>query len=124
MVGSDVELSCVYPHRKRFSLDDLYVYWQIDNQSTVAVAYHLPEGSIGVDVDKLYKNRAHLSQDRMEQGDFSLKLQNVTPQDTQEFKCLVFKKSTMGLGRDLEVVVKLHVAGKTLTAENWLYLRV
>ncbi|XP_055462933.1 ICOS ligand [Psammomys obesus] len=113
MVGSDVELSCVHPDGSHFDLTDLFVYWQIDNQSRV-VAYHLPKGPTALHVDDLYKNRAHLSQDRMKQGDFSLNLQNVTPQDTQEFTCLVFRES-MEFRRDLKVVVRLHVAANFST---------
>lgn len=119
MVGSDVELSCVCSHRSHFNLNDLYVYWQIDTESTVVVAYHLPEESTRVHVNNSYKNRAHLSRDRMEQCDFSLSLQNVTPQDTQEFKCLVFRKSTE-LELYLEAAIRVHVAGKTRKAEDWL----
>ncbi|XP_051009305.1 ICOS ligand isoform X2 [Acomys russatus] len=113
MVGSDVELSCVCPHRSHFNLNDLNVYWQIDTQSTVVVAYHLPEESTrgSMHVNETYKNRAHLSRDRMEQCDFSLRLQNVTPQDTQEFKCLVFRE----LELHMKVVVRLHVAANFST---------
>lgn len=115
MVGSDVELSCVHPNKHHFNLSDLYVYWQIENLGTV-VTYYLPTDSPGIHVNSSYKNRAHLSLDRMEQGDFSLYLKNVTPQDTQEFTCLVFRKSTE-LSKTLKEVVKLYVAGKTLKAE-------
>lgn len=48
----------------------------------------------------------------MKQGDFSLHLRNVTPQDEQKFNCLVFRKS-LELKKILEVAVTLHVAGKT-----------
>lgn len=115
MVGSDVKLSCIDTRRSHFNLNDLYVYWQIDNLSAV-VTYYLPSGSPGIHVNSSYKNRAHLSLDHMKQGDFSLYLKNVTPQDTQEFTCRVFRKSTE-LGKDLEEVVRLYVAGKTLKAE-------
>ncbi|KAL1771749.1 ICOS ligand [Sigmodon hispidus] len=115
MVGSDVELSCVYPHKSLFSLNDLYVYWQIESHHPqTVVTYHLPNGSTGIREENQYTNRAHLSLDRMKQGDFSLHLQNVTPQDTQEFKCLVFKKSTE-LGNILKETVRLHVAANFST---------
>ncbi|XP_059137698.1 ICOS ligand isoform X2 [Peromyscus eremicus] len=115
MVGSDVELSCVYPHRSNFSLNDLYVYWQIENHHPkTVVTYYLPNGSTGMYADNHYKNRAHLSLDRMKQGDFSLYLQNVTPQDTQEFTCQVFRESTE-LGNTLKKMVRLHVAANFST---------
>lgn len=118
MVGSDVELRCVYPRRSNFSLDDLYVYWQIVDEAKTVVTYYLPSAneSSTIHVSNSYKNRAHLSPDLMKEGDFSLHLENVTPQDTQEFKCLVFRMSTV-LGKALEEVVRLRVAGKTLKAE-------
>ncbi|XP_006256322.1 ICOS ligand isoform X1 [Rattus norvegicus] len=116
MVGSDVELRCVYPRRSHFSLDDLYVYWQIVDEAKTVVTYYLPSAneSSTIHVSNSYKNRAHLSPDLMKEGDFSLHLQNVTPQDTQEFKCLVFRMSTV-LGKALEEVVRLRVAANFST---------
>lgn len=45
MVGSDVQLRCIYPEKNSFDLNDLYVYWQISmagkgNVDSV-VTYHL-----------------------------------------------------------------------------------
>ncbi|XP_032744781.1 ICOS ligand isoform X2 [Rattus rattus] len=116
MVGSDVELRCVYPRRSNFSLDDLYVYWQIVDEAKTVVTYYLPSAneSSTIHVSNSYKNRAHLSPDLMKEGDFSLHLENVTPQDTQEFKCLVFRMSTV-LGKALEEVVRLRVAANFST---------
>ncbi|XP_052020213.1 ICOS ligand isoform X2 [Apodemus sylvaticus] len=113
MVGNDVELRCVHPDRHHFNLNDLYVYWQIENLRAV-VTYYLPNESPGIYVNSSYKNRAHLSLDRMKQGDFSLYLKNVTPQDTQEFTCRVFRESTE-LGKALEEVVRLYVAANFST---------
>ncbi|XP_049998993.1 ICOS ligand isoform X3 [Alexandromys fortis] len=111
MVGSDVEFGCLYPDRDHFSLNDRpYVYWQIENPKTV-VAYYLPNESTGVHADDRYKNRAHLSLERMKQGDFSLHLQNVTPQDNQEFTCLIFKNTK----KVLNETVRLHVAANFST---------
>ncbi|XP_011809525.1 PREDICTED: ICOS ligand isoform X2 [Colobus angolensis palliatus] len=45
----------------------------------------------------------------MRQGDFSLRLFNVTPQDEQKFHCLVLSQS-LGFQEVLSVVVTLHVA--------------
>nr|XP_042121772.1 ICOS ligand isoform X2 [Peromyscus maniculatus bairdii] len=72
MVGSDVELSCVYPHGSNFNLSDLYVYWQIENHHPkTVVTYYLPNGSTGMYADNHYKNRAHLSLKHMEKANFS-----------------------------------------------------
>ncbi|GAB1295282.1 ICOS ligand [Apodemus speciosus] len=113
MVGSDVELHCIHPDKHHFNLNDLYVYWQIEDLRAV-VTYYLPNESPGIHVNSSYKNRAHLSLDRMKQGDFSLSLKNVTPQDTQEFTCRVFRESTE-LGKALETVVRLYVAANFST---------
>lgn len=111
MVGSDVEFSCLYPDKNHFSLNDLlFVYWQIENPKTV-VAYYLSNESTRVHADDRYKNRAHLSRERMKQGDFSLHLQNVTPQDNQEFTCLIFKNAK----KVLNETVRLHVAANFST---------
>uniref|UniRef100_A0A8C5KMD4 ICOS ligand n=1 Tax=Jaculus jaculus TaxID=51337 RepID=A0A8C5KMD4_JACJA len=108
MVGSDVELSCVFPHRSHFDLNELYVYWQISGSDTV-VTYYLSDNKSEGHEDPRYKDRAHLLLDRMKQGDFSLHLQNVTPQDAQQFKCLVIKEPWKP-GKLLEKVVRLNVA--------------
>ncbi|XP_023571637.1 ICOS ligand [Octodon degus] len=106
-VGSDCLLSCVYPERLYFNPLDVYVYWQI-SESTV-VAYHIPQNNSSGQVDIHYRARAHLSRQSMEQGNFSLHLRNVTPQDAQKFTCLVFKKSS-NMGQILKAVVTLRVA--------------
>ncbi|XP_039713215.1 ICOS ligand isoform X3 [Pteropus medius] len=107
MVGSDVELSCVDSQENTFSLNELFVYWQISvTGKPKTVTYYLSgNGSAGHD-DNQYKGRAELSLDGMKRGDFSLRLYNVTPQDEQKFNCLVFRN----LERVLNVVVTLHVA--------------
>ncbi|XP_029397895.1 ICOS ligand [Mus pahari] len=114
MVGSDVELGCIDPHKRHFNLSGLYVYWQIENLKA-AVTYYLPYKSPGIDVNSSYKNRGHLSLDCMKQGDFSLYLKNVTPQDTQEFTCRVFMNTATELVKILEEVVRLRVAANFST---------
>ncbi|XP_057553963.1 ICOS ligand isoform X1 [Hippopotamus amphibius kiboko] len=113
MVGSDVRLSCVYPEGNSFDLNDLYVYWQIDvpgkRDANSVVTYYLSGNSSAGHGDNHYKGRARLFLDAMTQGDFSLHLHNVTPQDEQKFNCLVFRKS-LELNKILEVTVTLHVA--------------
>nr|AAK77544.1 B7-like protein GL50-B [Mus musculus] len=114
MVGSNVVLSCIDPHRRHFNLSGLYVYWQIENPE-VSVTYYLPYKSPGINVDSSYKNRGHLSLDSMKQGNFSLYLKNVTPQDTQEFTCRVFMNTATELVKILEEVVRLRVAANFST---------
>lgn len=47
----------------------------------------------------------------MKQGDFSLHLQNVTPQDNQGFTCLIFRNAE----KVLNETVRLHVAANFST---------
>ncbi|XP_062954001.1 ICOS ligand isoform X2 [Cynocephalus volans] len=108
MVGSDVDLVCADPKGSHFDLNDLFVYWQISESNTV-VTYYLPENTSTDHVDSHYKDRARLSRAGMKQGNFSLRLFNVTPHDEQKFHCLVFSKS-LELKQVLEAVVTLHVA--------------
>lgn len=109
MVGSDVELSCIHTEEKSFDLSELYVYWQITDTSSKpeTVTYYLPgNGSVGHHNNR-YKDRAQMSLDSMQQGNFSLHLYNITPQDEQKYYCLVFRKFTEQI---LNVEVMLHVA--------------
>ncbi|KFO28103.1 DNA (cytosine-5)-methyltransferase 3-like [Fukomys damarensis] len=107
-VGSHCLLSCVYPGRLHFDLDDVYIYWQISKSNT-AVTYHIPRNNSSGQADSRYQGRAHLSLDSVERGNFSLHLRNVTPQDAQKFTCLVFRKS-LNMRKILEAVVTLRVA--------------
>ncbi|XP_005657223.1 ICOS ligand isoform X1 [Sus scrofa] len=113
MVGSDVRLACVSLEEGSFDLNDVFVYWQISEPGKAnaksVVTYYLPENSSAGHSDNHYRDRAWLSLDSMRQGDFSLHLHNVTPQDEQKFNCLVFRKS-LELRKILDVVVSLHVA--------------
>lgn len=109
MVGSNVELRCVDSKENTFDLNELHVYWQITVSGKLKiVTYYLSGNSSAAYDDNQYKGRAHLLKDSMRHGDFSLHLYNVTPQDEQEFNCLVFKNWESVLN----VVVTLHVAGK------------
>lgn len=107
-VGSDCLLSCVYPKRLQFNLDEVYVYWQIRESTVVMV--HIPQKNSTSEVDGRYRDRAHLFPQNMEQGNFSLLLRNVTPQDTQRFTCLVFRREQGNMKAILKATVTLRVA--------------
>ncbi|XP_025317906.2 ICOS ligand [Canis lupus dingo] len=110
LVGSSVELRCVFPERHTFDLDDLYVYWQISVVGQPkTVTYYLSGNSSTGQEDDRYRDRARLSPESMQRGDFSLHLYNITPYDEQKFNCLVFRKS-LELKKILDVEVTLHVA--------------
>lgn len=117
MVGSDVELSCIYTKGKSFDLNELDVYWQIPGTGSKAepVTYYLAGNSSTGHDNNRYKNRAQMSLASMKQGNFSLHLYNITPQDEQKYDCLVFRKMTE---RILNVTVTLHVAGKGVDADS------
>ncbi|XP_042637769.1 ICOS ligand [Orycteropus afer afer] len=108
IVGSSVELSCIYPEGSSFDLNDSYVYWQTSMPETV-VTYYLPGNSSPGHKDNHYQHRAQMSLDSMKRGDFSLHLHNITPQDEQTFHCFVFRKS-LEFKEVLHIVVTLHVA--------------
>ncbi|XP_049730953.1 ICOS ligand isoform X1 [Elephas maximus indicus] len=107
IVGSSVELSCIYPGGSSFDLNDFFIYWQTNEPQTV-VAY-LSENSSWRHEDNRYQHRAQLSLDSMKRGNFSLHLYNITPQDEQTYQCLVFSKP-QELKKVWEVDVILHVA--------------
>lgn len=108
MVGSSVELSCVDPRENTFDLKELHVYWQITVGGKLKSVAHYLSGNNSTGYDGQYEDRAQLSLDGMRQGTFSLRLNNVTPQDEQKFNCLVFRN----LESVLNVTVTLHVAGE------------
>ncbi|XP_024415710.1 ICOS ligand isoform X2 [Desmodus rotundus] len=107
MVGSDVKLSCIHTREESFDLNELYVYWQISvtGKPKIVTYYLSGNSSVGHDNNQ-YKDRAQMSLDSMKLGDFSLRLYNITPQDEQEFNCLVFRN----LEKIVDTVVTLHVA--------------
>ncbi|XP_045708535.1 ICOS ligand isoform X2 [Phyllostomus hastatus] len=106
MVGSDVELSCIHTTEEDFDLNQLYVYWQISVSGTPTIVTYLSENSTVGHGNNQYKDRAQMSLDRMKLGDFSLHLHNITPQDEQEFNCLVIRN----FEKIVNTVVTLHVA--------------
>uniref|UniRef100_A0A8C0PX25 Cilia- and flagella-associated protein 410 n=1 Tax=Canis lupus familiaris TaxID=9615 RepID=A0A8C0PX25_CANLF len=73
------------------------------------VTYYLSGNSSTGQEDDRYRDRARLSPESMQRGDFSLHLYNITPYDEQKFNCLVFRKS-LELKKILDVEVTLHVA--------------
>ncbi|XP_006898490.1 PREDICTED: ICOS ligand [Elephantulus edwardii] len=115
IVGSTVKLNCVYGEGSNFDLSDFYVYWQLEEKTVASqkvvkeVASYVPGKSSPDNENNHYRHRAHLSLESMEQGDFSLYLHNITPQDEQTFHCRVIRKS-LHLNNVLHVEVTLHVA--------------
>ncbi|NXP70289.1 ICOSL protein, partial [Ramphastos sulfuratus] len=91
--GDNATLSCIY--RGKLHLKSLLVYWQIvDDQDQCSVVHALISGQ---DNEKEqcthFKNRTQLFWDRLEEGNFSLLLLNVSQSDEHTYKCVVLQKS-------------------------------
>ncbi|XP_005037293.1 PREDICTED: ICOS ligand [Ficedula albicollis] len=90
-LGDNATLSCIF-NRNNLQLKNLRVYWQIADsyQKTCSVVHALMSGQ--EDNSKqciLFKDRTQLFWDRLEHGDFSLLLLNVSQRDRNTYKCIV-----------------------------------
>lgn len=76
-------------------LESLRVYWQIaDDQDRCPVVHALISGQDNESEQCIhFKNRTRLFWDRLEEGNFSLLLLNVTQSDEHMYKCVVLQKS-------------------------------
>ncbi|XP_068931189.1 ICOS ligand-like isoform X2 [Petaurus breviceps papuanus] len=108
MVGGDVDLSCISPEKKHFDLNKTLVYWQTKNEPIVPLNAHIPGEDTSRYVHLKYQNRTSLTLEKMEKGDFSLRLSNITIEDELEFVCLVMNKSNTEFL--FSSIVNLHVA--------------
>ncbi|NXS06975.1 ICOSL protein, partial [Neodrepanis coruscans] len=88
--GDNVTLSCIYD-KEDLQLKNLRVYWQIPNRNC-AVVHALISGQDDHSKQCIhFKNRTQLFWDRLEKGDFSLLLLNVSQSDKHTYKCVVQK---------------------------------
>ncbi|OPJ69759.1 ICOS ligand isoform X2 [Patagioenas fasciata] len=92
--GDNVTLSCIY-QGKELHLKNLRVYWQIaDDQEECTVVHALISGQDNESEQCIhFKNRTQLFWDRLEKGDFSLLLLNVSQSDKHRYKCVVLQKT-------------------------------
>ncbi|XP_064925630.1 ICOS ligand [Columba livia] len=92
--GDNVTLSCIY-QGKELHLKNLRVYWQIaDDQEDCTVVHALISGQDNESEQCIhFKNRTQLFWDRLEKGDFSLLLLNVSQSDKHRYKCVVLQKT-------------------------------
>lgn len=112
--GDNVTLSCIY-QGKELHLKNLRVYWQIaDDQEDCTVVHALISGQDNESEQCIhFKNRTQLFWDRLEKGDFSLLLLNVSQSDKHRYKCVVLQKTEYTrVIHQAEVVLRL--AGKSL----------
>ncbi|XP_043853548.1 ICOS ligand-like isoform X2 [Dromiciops gliroides] len=108
IVGGDVDLSCISPEEKHFNLDKILVYWQTKHPPLVSLKAYIPGDDTSQYVNAKYQNRTSLSLEKMERGDFTLHLSNITTGDEQEYECHVLDKSNTE--RLFASTVHLHVA--------------
>ncbi|NXQ78890.1 ICOSL protein, partial [Nyctibius grandis] len=93
-LGDNATLSCIY-HGRELHLKNLRVYWQIaDDQEECSVVHTLISGQDNESEQCVhFKNRTQLFWDRLENGDFSLLLLNVSQSDERTYKCVVLQKT-------------------------------
>ncbi|NWH52187.1 ICOSL protein, partial [Fregata magnificens] len=93
-LGDNATLSCIYRERE-LHLKDLRVYWQIaDDQEECSVVHALISGQDNESEQCIqFKNRTQLFWDRLENGDFSLLLLNISQSDEHRYKCVVLQKT-------------------------------
>ncbi|NXE80968.1 ICOSL protein, partial [Cochlearius cochlearius] len=91
-LGDNATLSCLYRERE-LPLKDLRVYWQIaDDQEVCPVVHALISGQDNESEQCIhFKNRTQLFWDRLENGNFSLLLLNVSQSDERTYKCVVLQ---------------------------------
>ncbi|XP_025931237.1 ICOS ligand [Apteryx mantelli] len=94
-LGDNAKLSCIYPLKGKFHLNNLRVYWQVaDDQEKCSVVHALISGQDNESEQCIhFKNRTQLLWDRLENGDFSLLLLNVSQSDQRTYKCIVLQKT-------------------------------
>ncbi|XP_009871203.1 PREDICTED: ICOS ligand-like, partial [Apaloderma vittatum] len=93
-LGDNVTLNCTYRERE-LRLNNLRVYWQIaDDPEQCSVVHTLISGQDNESEQCIhFKNRTQLFWDRLEDGDFSLLLLNVSQSDERTYKCVVMEKT-------------------------------
>ncbi|NWI02858.1 ICOSL protein, partial [Tichodroma muraria] len=91
-LGDNATLSCIY-NKNNLQLKNLRVYWQIADdsyQEKCSVVHALMSGQEDNSNQCIrFKDRTQLFWDRLENGDFSLLLLNVSQSDRHTYKCVV-----------------------------------
>ncbi|NXE94339.1 ICOSL protein, partial [Menura novaehollandiae] len=94
-LGDNATLSCIF-NKRDLQLKNLRVYWQIaddSSQGKCSVVHALIPGQDNNSNQCIhFKDRTQLFLDRLENGDFSLLLLNVTQSDKHTYKCVVQEK--------------------------------
>ncbi|NXB76962.1 ICOSL protein, partial [Donacobius atricapilla] len=97
-LGDNATLSCIY-NKKNLQLKNLRVYWQIaddSSQDKCPVVHALISGQDDNRNQCIhFKDRTQLFWDRLENGNFSLLLLNVSQSDGHTYKCIVQEKTEL-----------------------------
>uniref|UniRef100_H0Z6M9 Ig-like domain-containing protein n=1 Tax=Taeniopygia guttata TaxID=59729 RepID=H0Z6M9_TAEGU len=114
-LGDNATLSCIYNEKKPLQLKNLRVYWQIADdsyQEKCSVVHALISGQDDNSNQCIhFKDRTQLFWDRLENGDFSLLLLNVSQSDRHTYKCIVQEKTELPkVIHQAEVVLSLAVS--------------
>uniref|UniRef100_A0A8V5FG68 Uncharacterized protein n=1 Tax=Melopsittacus undulatus TaxID=13146 RepID=A0A8V5FG68_MELUD len=102
-------LSCIYRERE-LHLKDQWVYWQIDyDKEECTVVHALISGQDNESEQCIHlKKRTQSFWDRLENGDFSLLLLNISQSDEHTYKCVVLEKAEYtSMVHQAEVVLSL-----------------
>ncbi|NXC01547.1 ICOSL protein, partial [Orthonyx spaldingii] len=95
-LGDNATLSCIYNERD-LQLKNLRVYWQIaddSSQGKCLVVHALISGRDNNSNQCIhFKDRTQLFWNRLENGDFSLLLLNISQNDGHTYKCIVQEKT-------------------------------
>ncbi|NWV47634.1 ICOSL protein, partial [Daphoenositta chrysoptera] len=94
-LGDNATLSCIY-NKRDLQLKNLRVYWQIadDDPGKCSVVHALISGQDNNSNQCIrFKDRTQLFWDRLENGDFSLLLLNVSQSDRHTYKCVIQEKT-------------------------------
>ncbi|NXK65556.1 ICOSL protein, partial [Sylvietta virens] len=93
-LGDNATLSCIY-HKSNLPLKNLRVYWQIADdsyQEKCSVVHVMISGQDNNTNQCIrFRDRTHLFWDRLENGDFSLLLLNVSQSDGHTYRCVVLQ---------------------------------
>ncbi|KAK7167075.1 hypothetical protein R3I94_001467 [Phoxinus phoxinus] len=121
-LGSSVVLSCYSV--KPLPVKHLKVEWS--RKDTKALVHLYKDGeSRAEEQDETYKSRAHLFTDQIQHGNFSLRLDNVTAEDTGEYTCTVYIKQKSVLSTqftldddddDYDFFLEDHISSRLIVA--------
>lgn len=115
-LGDNATLSCIF-NKNNLQLKNLRLYWQIADdsyQEKCSVVHILMSGQEDNRNQCIrFKNRTQLFWDRLEHGDFSLLLLNVSQSDRNTYRCIV--QNTTEYSKVIyQAEVALSLAGKNL----------